>query len=140
MPTFTIERTYDVPHFRHSTYEAASLEEALRLDAANQDWESQRVDYDSSGNERITGAWAGGEAYEGERILYVSNDGPAITTGDLGLAIRDFIEGRDVHHFEDDQDKGPADAVIGVDVSDSSNLAIHTETGRKFVVRIFAEG
>ncbi len=36
--TFTIERSYDLPHYRHVTYEADSYEEALKLDEHNDDW------------------------------------------------------------------------------------------------------
>jgi hypothetical protein len=69
MPTFTIERTYDVPHFRQETYEAASIEEALKMDAKNDEWEGQKADWDCCGPERVTGAWEGDRAYVGKDLL-----------------------------------------------------------------------
>lgn len=69
MPAFTIETTFDVPHYRHTTYEAATLEEALALAGADQEWSHQKADYDSSGAERQTGAWAGDTAYHGAQLI-----------------------------------------------------------------------
>lgn len=68
MPKFTIERTYDVPHYRHVTYEAATFEEALQLDSQNDNWDRQTADYETCSPERVTGAWAGDEAYNGADI------------------------------------------------------------------------
>ncbi|WP_024516987.1 hypothetical protein [Bradyrhizobium sp. Tv2a-2] len=69
MPKFTIERTYDVPHYRHETYEAPDLEAALKMDAENDDWEGQKADWETTGPERVTGAWAGDSAYVGEQLI-----------------------------------------------------------------------
>lgn len=77
MPEFTIERTFDVPHYRHATYEAPSLADALAMDAANDDWSAQERDYDGSKADRVTGAWASAEAYTGE-ALSIPDDGPSL--------------------------------------------------------------
>lgn len=63
-----------------------------------------------------------------------------MTSRDLGLAIRDFLDCRTIHHFEDDDDKGPADWISSIDVSDANNPVIYMNSGRKFVVRIIAQG
>jgi hypothetical protein len=69
MPKFTIEMTYGVPHYRHHTYEAASLEEALKLARADDDWEDQKKDHDSSWPIQVTGAWKGEQAYVGKSLV-----------------------------------------------------------------------
>lgn len=65
MPKFTIERSYDVPHYRQETYEAATLEEAIKMDAENDNWDDQKASFDGCGPEEITGAWEGDRAYFG---------------------------------------------------------------------------
>ncbi|MCK1543328.1 hypothetical protein IVB12_15540 [Bradyrhizobium sp. 179] len=72
MPKFTIERTYDVPYYRHTTYEADTLEQALKMDAENQNWEGSKADWDSSSDERVTGAWESDEAYSGEDLTAIA--------------------------------------------------------------------
>lgn len=69
MPQFTIEMTFDVPHYRQKTYEAATLEEALAQAKADDDWDHQIADYDCCGPERVTGAWEGDTAYRGKDLL-----------------------------------------------------------------------
>jgi hypothetical protein len=68
MKTFTIEMTFDVPHYRQHTYEAGTLEEAIRLAREDHDWDDQKADFDCSSPERITGAWEGDEAYNGQDL------------------------------------------------------------------------
>jgi len=74
MPKFTIEATYDLPVYRHRTYEAATAEEALKLALEDDDWEGQKSDIESSGPTRLTGAWEGDAAYIGALIPYPTTD------------------------------------------------------------------
>lgn len=69
MPKFTIERQFLVPHYRHTTYEAATLAEALQLAEQDQNWNNQVADYDNSRPDETTGAWEGEEAYSGPDLL-----------------------------------------------------------------------
>jgi hypothetical protein len=69
MPRFTIETTFRVLHFRHTTYEAATLEEAIAQARVDDDWDHQKADYDYSGAEYITGAWKGDTAYFGADLF-----------------------------------------------------------------------
>lgn len=79
MPKFTIESTFRVPHYRHTTYEAATFEEACKMAMEDQDWDHQKADYDSSGPEHITGAWEGEDsAYSGPALAV-----PAAMADDL---------------------------------------------------------
>lgn len=89
MAEFTIEITFDVPHYRQKTYEAATLEEALALAKADDDWDNQVADYDCSGPERITGAWSGDRAYVGPDL-----------TAEL-----DGTGGQDRESYSDNQDR-----------------------------------
>lgn len=68
MPKFTIEATFRVPHYRHTTYAAATLEEACKLALEDQDWDHQKAGYDSSGAVYLTGAWKGDTAYHGPEL------------------------------------------------------------------------
>lgn len=71
MPKFTVECTYDLPVFRHTTYEAETAEIAVALALADQDWEKQKKDYDSSGDTRVTGIWEGEDAaYMGKPVEF----------------------------------------------------------------------
>ena len=65
---YTIEMTFDVPHYRQHVYEADSLEDAIRQAKEDNNWEDQEKEYDCSGPERITGIWEGEEAYVGEDL------------------------------------------------------------------------
>ena len=47
---------------------APDLATALQMDEENQDWELQNKDYDNSSPDRVTGAWAGDTAYNGEDL------------------------------------------------------------------------
>jgi hypothetical protein len=59
MPLFTIESTFDLPVFRHASYDAPDLASACQLALQDDDWSQQRGSWDGSGATYITGAWAG---------------------------------------------------------------------------------
>jgi hypothetical protein len=87
MPAYTIETTYTLPIFRHGTYIADTPEAACKAALGDDNWESLKRDYDSSGQIHVTGIW------EGENTAYA------------GLPITipsQFDEGtqRRAHHFE----------------------------------------
>lgn len=65
------------------------------------------------------------------------------TTRDLGLAIRDFLEGRDFLEYGyggdgDLVETGKTYQVQFIDVSDANNPRFHLDNGQTFVVRIIA--
>jgi len=62
------------------------------------------------------------------------------TTRDLGLAIRDYVEGFSISQFEDDKEIPRADLVELVDVSDADNPVLHMESGAIFTIRIVRTG
>jgi hypothetical protein len=69
MPKFTIEATYRLPVYRHRTYEADCLQDALRQAIEDEEWEGATEDYDTSGETYITGAWEGEKtAYHGPNL------------------------------------------------------------------------
>lgn len=59
MPHFTIETTYQLPVFRHRTYEADTFADACRLAIEDEDWSEQEEDYDCARETYVTGAWSG---------------------------------------------------------------------------------
>ena len=64
------------------------------------------------------------------------------STRDLGLAIRDFLEGQEFQIFADDEDgellhAGDASAET-VDASDPNNLIVALDNGQTFTVIIIA--
>lgn len=71
MPAFTIETTFDLPAYRQRTYEAPTAEAAMALALADDNWDGQKVDYETTGPSRITGAWIGADAaYKGEAVPF----------------------------------------------------------------------
>ena len=61
------------------------------------------------------------------------------TTTDIGILIRDRIEGDDISHFEfvgDVPVHGGSAEVLLVDVSDANAPVIHLDNGQKFRVLI----
>lgn len=60
----------------------------------------------------------------------------AVATSDLGLAIRDFLEGQEFAIFEGDTDTGVRADVEFIDVSDPHNPIIHLANGQAFRVTI----
>lgn len=73
MPKFTIECTYRLPVYRHRTYEAETVDAACALALADDDWESQKEDYETGGPTYVSGAW------EGENAAY---NGPSVNVPD----------------------------------------------------------
>lgn len=61
-----------------------------------------------------------------------------VQTRDVGLAIRDFLEGNEFAVFHDDDDTGARVEVDFVDVSDANNPIIHLSNGRLFRCVILA--
>jgi hypothetical protein len=59
MPAYTIETTYTLPIFRHGTYIADTPEAACKVALGDDNWESLKKDYDSSGEIHVTGIWEG---------------------------------------------------------------------------------
>lgn len=93
MPKFTIETTYDLPVYRHTTYEADTAAAACEMALADDDWELQKEDIESSGPNRITGVWLGEDAaYEGEAVPTPLE--PIVATYD---GIRAVVQ----HHFDE---------------------------------------
>lgn len=85
------------------------------------------------------------KTHEGEVIdthIDVHVDNTKATTRDVGLAIRDFLEGQDFQIYAEDKDGtllhgGDAAAEI-VDASDPNNLNVVLDNGQTFTVRIIA--
>ena len=68
-----------------------------------------------------------------------------LSTKDIGIAIRDFLEDQAVEiiDWEDQDGDGGTDRfvkVVSVDVSDANNPLVTLDNGQRFRVRIFAEG
>ncbi|MEX0408730.1 hypothetical protein ABGN05_24095 [Aquibium sp. LZ166] len=79
MPKFTIETTYRMPHYRHTTYEAPTAEEACRLAIEDDNWSGELRDFECCGPTYVTGIWKGdSSAYEGEYIAVPSHFDEAI--------------------------------------------------------------
>jgi len=72
MPLYTIETTYRLPHFRQRTFEASTPEAACRLALEDEDWDGDRVDYETVGETYVTGVW----------MSPAANSGPAICVPD----------------------------------------------------------
>ena len=67
MPVYTVETSYRLPAYRHRTYHAATLAEACRLAIEDEDWEGQKLGYESAGENYVTGIWRGADAaYRGD--------------------------------------------------------------------------
>ena len=49
MPIFTIETSYRLPIYRHSTYEADDVEQACRCAIEDDDWSGEKLDYEFAG-------------------------------------------------------------------------------------------
>lgn len=59
MPKFTIETTYRMPYYRQHTYDAVSAEDACRLAIEDDDWDSEKPDYECPGETYVTDIWPG---------------------------------------------------------------------------------
>jgi hypothetical protein len=69
MPTFTIETTYRLPVYRQRNYEAETLEAACTLAVADEGWDDEKSDVETSGDTYVTGAWDGRDAAYRSRAL-----------------------------------------------------------------------
>lgn len=87
MPAYTIETTYTLPVFRHATYVADTPEAACKAALGDDNWESLKKDYDSSGEIHVTGIW------EGENAAYAGSPVAVPSQFDEGVQRR-------AHHFE----------------------------------------
>jgi hypothetical protein len=69
MPVFTIESTYRLPVYRQRSYEAETLEAACALAVADEGWDDEKSDVETSGDTYVTGAWEGRDAaYRGRAL------------------------------------------------------------------------
>lgn len=69
MPIFTIETTYRLPVYRQRSYEAETLEVACALAIADEGWDDEKSDVETSGDTYVTGAWDGRDAaYRGRAL------------------------------------------------------------------------
>lgn len=96
MPKFTIECTFDVPHFRHTTYEADTVEAAMALALADEEWDHQKKDYDSSSDTRIAGIWEGEDAaYMGKAIDFPDDPATLLRAAapDMLAALKAIMQG-----------------------------------------------
>ena len=64
-------------------------------------------------------------------------------TRDIGLAVRDFLEGRTLSIHRDNEDGGMLDpvadaAVDAIDASDPNNLIVVLDNGQRFTLRVVA--
>lgn len=59
MPLFTIETTYRMPYYRQRTYDAATIEDACHLAMKDDDWDSEKPDYECPGETYVTDIWPG---------------------------------------------------------------------------------
>lgn len=71
MPRFMIEITYRLPIYRRRTYEADTLEQACELAIADEGWEDEHSDVDTSGDTYVTGIWEGWDAATSGRVLTI---------------------------------------------------------------------
>ncbi len=93
MPKFTVESAYNLPIYRHVTYEAATAADACEMAMEDGDWSMTKPDFDNSGATRITGVWEGEDAaYEGPALPVPLE--PIVPTLD---GIRDVVR----HHWNE---------------------------------------
>ncbi|MEZ0059279.1 hypothetical protein ACVII1_007510 [Bradyrhizobium elkanii] len=79
MPLFTIETTYHLPIYRQRTYEAETLDQACDLAIADEGWDGNKSDVESSGETYVTGAWEGRDAaYVGRPLPFPSRFGEQV--------------------------------------------------------------
>jgi hypothetical protein len=76
MPVFTIETTYRLPVYRQRSYEAETFEAACALAIADEGWDDEKSDVETSGDTYVTGAWDGRDAaYRGGALSIPSRFG-----------------------------------------------------------------
>ncbi|WP_407166152.1 hypothetical protein [Bradyrhizobium sp. ORS 111] len=73
MPLFTIETTYRLPIYRQRTYDAETLDQACDLAIADEGWDDNRSDVETSGDTFVTGVWEGRDAAYIGRALPISS-------------------------------------------------------------------
>jgi hypothetical protein len=79
MPVFTIETTYRLPIYRQRTYDAQTAEQACDLAMADEGWDDEKSDVDTSGDTYVTGLWEGRDvAYSGKALPIPSQFGEQI--------------------------------------------------------------
>ena len=79
MPTFTIETTYRLPVYRQRSYEAETLDAACALAIADEGWDDEKSDVETSGDTYVTGAWDGrAAAYRGRALIIPSQFGEQV--------------------------------------------------------------
>jgi hypothetical protein len=71
------------------------------------------------------------------------NTNPDLQTRDLGIAIRDALEGESLIVFEEDAGDGIYESPYLrvaeiIDASDPNNLVVHLDNGQLFTIRIIA--
>lgn len=106
MPKFTIERSFDIPHYNHTTYEAETIEEACRMAFEDDTWNGMKEDWESASPTKLTGAW------EGEDAAY---KGPVIARYPSGPGVQDesLVRGILQRHFDDAASEVMADLSTG---------------------------
>lgn len=73
MPAFTIETTYRLPVYRQRSYQAETLEAACALAIADEGWDDEKSDVETSGDTYVTGVWEGRDAaYRGKALAIPS--------------------------------------------------------------------
>lgn len=76
MPVFTIETTYRLPVYRQRNYEAETCEVACALAIADEGWDDEKSDVETSGDTYVTGVWKGRDAaYSGTALPIPSQFG-----------------------------------------------------------------
>ncbi|MCW5695804.1 MAG: hypothetical protein KIS96_03605 [Bauldia sp.] len=132
MPTYTVEVTYHLPVYKHRTVEAADVAEACRLALADDNWDDAERDYDSSGPERVTGAWLGAEAYQGPELVGHVGDGAADQAAGSDRILRDAVEAIVTAHRGDTPDEDDAAAMA---VHDMVEMLREALAGERTVTR-----
>jgi len=79
MPIFTIETTYRLPVYRQRSYEAETLDTACALAIADEGWDDEKSDVETSGDTYVTAAWEGRDAaYRGRALGIPSQFGEQV--------------------------------------------------------------
>ena len=79
MPVFTIETTYRLPVYRQRSYEAETLDAACALAIADEGWDDEKSDVETSGDTYVTGVWDGRDAaYRGGALSIPSQFGEQV--------------------------------------------------------------
>jgi hypothetical protein len=76
---FTIETTYRLPVYRQRSYEADTLAAACVLAIADDGWDDEKSDVETSGDTYVTGVWEGRDAaYSGKALAIPSQSGEQV--------------------------------------------------------------